>query len=1010
MIQDTVAFWITPDGTLYTAETERTNHGTMDNRSSAFWLDDDLQAQSVEDRLAYYEKWVSKRSTGMAFYSEKPDRVRRAIDSDSDGVYDSFTIFGGPFTEALDGIGAGVMQVGDEVWYTNIPNLWRLQDKDGDGVAEAQTPIHTGFGVRTALYGHDMHGLVRGMDGRIYFSIGDRGYNVTTRDGRLLKDPRAGATFRCEPDGSHLELFHTGLRNPQELAFNAVGDLFAGDNNSDAGDRARIVFVAQDGETGWAMDYQTLGGSNVRGPWNQEAIWEVESEKNRVVRPAWTLPPLAHVGAGPSGFAYYPGLGLPEAYEDHLFMCDFTGSRGHSSVWSFQALPKGAGYEIVDVKKFLSNVLCTDVMFDWDGRVLVSEWGDGWAATKKGFLHAAVHPLSAADPRIAETKKIMLGGIKSLNSFELTDALGHPDMRLRQEAQFELAIRKDTGAFSGALRYASDQFARLHSIWGLGQIGRSYAPNSKKREQAMRPVLEHLEDSDAEVRAQAAKVLGDPPFPPAEEALIEALEDSSLRVRYHAAVSLGSIKSKEAAPFLVGILMENQGNDRHLRHAVATALWKIGDKELLIELAAHPMNSVRMGALLALRRTNDPALERLLFDPDLAIALEAARAVHDKPIPEAMGGLATLGAVYADKSVANDPRVTPLLRRVISANQKDDSSEATRRIASLAANTHLPKAVRLEAVAALRDRVDPSPRNRVNGYWREVDNAPRDQASISEVLALVLPGLASDSDEEVRTAVLELAGYYDVALDPEVLFATVEDETKEEGVRVASIAQLPGDDPARLGDALLRLMSAPSSAVRIAARSRLFDLDPKKAEETFLEVLGNGSIEEQQAAIAALGGANTDRSNQAIQRLAVEHAAGTLDEALALDVLEAQGSSVLNAWFTSGKRDAWDVTAIGGNAQAGGQVLRYHASATCLRCHRVEGSGGDAGPVLDGVGKRLDRLRLVESLIDPQAIFAEGFVDSAAMPNMQAVLTPRELRDVVAFLAQLTKDAPPTSH
>ena len=97
MIQDPVAFWMYPDGRLLVAESERTNHGTMDNRSSPFWLEDDLQAQTVQDRLAYYKKWEEKREGGMAYYREKPDRVRRSVDTDGDGVYDQFTIFAGPF-------------------------------------------------------------------------------------------------------------------------------------------------------------------------------------------------------------------------------------------------------------------------------------------------------------------------------------------------------------------------------------------------------------------------------------------------------------------------------------------------------------------------------------------------------------------------------------------------------------------------------------------------------------------------------------------------------------------------------------------------------------------------------------------------------------------------------------------------------------------------------------------------------------------------------------------------
>jgi hypothetical protein len=42
------------------AESFRQEKGVEDNRSSKFWLDDDLQLQSVEDRLRMYEKWASK--------------------------------------------------------------------------------------------------------------------------------------------------------------------------------------------------------------------------------------------------------------------------------------------------------------------------------------------------------------------------------------------------------------------------------------------------------------------------------------------------------------------------------------------------------------------------------------------------------------------------------------------------------------------------------------------------------------------------------------------------------------------------------------------------------------------------------------------------------------------------------------------------------------------------------------------------------------------------------------
>ena len=47
LIQDAVAFTVDPDGRVLVAETERTNHGAMDNRSSPWHLEDDLQALTV---------------------------------------------------------------------------------------------------------------------------------------------------------------------------------------------------------------------------------------------------------------------------------------------------------------------------------------------------------------------------------------------------------------------------------------------------------------------------------------------------------------------------------------------------------------------------------------------------------------------------------------------------------------------------------------------------------------------------------------------------------------------------------------------------------------------------------------------------------------------------------------------------------------------------------------------------------------------------------------------------
>ena len=52
--------------------------------------------------------------------------------------------------------------------------------------------------------------------------------------------------------------------------------------------------------------------------------------------------------------------------------------------------------------------------------------------------------------------------------------------------------------------------------------------------------------------------------------------------------------------------------------------------------------------------------------------------------------------------------------------------------------------------------------------------------------------------------------------------------------------------------------------------------------------------------------------------------------------------------------------------------------------------------MLDGVALREDRSYLLQSLIDPSAVLVEGFGDASAMPPMHEILSPDEIRDVIA--------------
>jgi quinoprotein glucose dehydrogenase len=244
-----VAFDIDHQGRFWVAETFRLHAGVTDIRGKNSWLDEDLAARTVEDRIA-----MMKRHEGEKFadYERNSERLKLILDTDGDRIADKSTVFADGFNTAADGIASGVLARDGKVWFANIPNLWLLSDKNSDGIADDRKSLHYGYGVRVGFLGHDLHGLIMGPDGKLYFTIGDRGSNIKIGD-KTVGNPDTGCVFRCNPDGSELEVFAYGLRNPQELAFDQYGNLFTGDNNSDGGDRARIVHLVEGGDSGWRI-------------------------------------------------------------------------------------------------------------------------------------------------------------------------------------------------------------------------------------------------------------------------------------------------------------------------------------------------------------------------------------------------------------------------------------------------------------------------------------------------------------------------------------------------------------------------------------------------------------------------------------------------------------------------------------------------------------------------------------------------------------------------------------
>ena len=987
-VANPVAFHIDEQGRMFVCETFRQEHGVEDNRSHMNWLLDDLALESVEERVAMIKKYLGDEA---ASYEEEHDRIRMLTDTNGDGTFDKSTVFADGFNSMATGTGAGVLAFNGDVLYACIPELWKLQDSDGDGVADKRKALHEGYGIRVAFRGHDMHGLTLGPDGRIYFSIGDRGYNVKTMEGRVLKRPDTGAVFRCEPDGRNLEVFAYGLRNPQELAFDDFGNLFTGENNSDSGDKARWVYVVEGGDTGWRMYFQYLTD---RGPWNREHMWSPyrEDDETKATQPAYIVPPIANLGDGPSGLTYYPGVGLPKKYDGHFFMADFRGTAGVSGIRSFANEPAGASFKLVDSKKFLWSTLTTDVDFGYDGGLYISDWVHGWDGVGKGRVYRFLHK-DADAAAIANSQRIMKEGFEERSDNELVSLLANVDRRVRLYAQYQLAKRKNAGLVTNlALDTSTDQLSRIHAIWCFGQMLRDGVQSP-----VITGILQLAKDPDPEIRAQFARLVNDNvgdirngfcrtelnrvEIEILRKAMTKLLTDDSPRVQSLAALALGKIGFGNSIEPLVNLLKRNDDKDAVLRHTAVMGLAGIGKQDGAGKLATYASDedaSVRLGVLLAYRRMGDDRIVDFLNDKDPRLVVEAARAINDEPFE---AGLPALADLASGKDLDD-----ALVRRALNANFRLGEEKHATAVAAIAADENFDNSIRTEAITLLTKWNDPPQLDRVNGRWWPIKERKLD--GIADIVRPHLETLFA-GEESVVSSTVELLETHPIREAAASLAKLVRDEKTKSSLRVSALkAAYPMNQDREM---LMAAVGSSSPEVRAIARQMFAKADPKGGLKALADVLEDGETLEKQSAIADLVSAKSREADDVLTAQFDKLLKGELPPATRLDIVNAvkaraENSSIaermnsqlaaLESAETGRAKDdplaAYRVCLEGGDAAKGKTVYESEA-LSCRRCHMIDGGGGAVGPDLSGIGLEKSREYLLESIVDPNKQIAKGF-------------------------------------
>ena len=984
LLSNAVSLSFDSKGRAYVSETSRRKSSDIDIREHPDWMTEDIGLSTLEEtRTFHMDKLSSDKShendwlqdfteDGIRDYRDlmvQSERIRIIEDTNEDGQADRSHIFGEDFNGLLTGVAAGVLVARGYVYLTVAPDLWKISDVDGDDLMDNKVSLSHGYGIHIAYAGHDMSGLTIGPDGKLYWSIGDMGMHTRDQSGKTWSYPHEGAVMRCNMDGSDLEVFAHGLRNPQELAFNNVGDLITVDNDGDhPGERERYVHVLEGSDSGWRIYWQY---GKYADPKEQYKVWTDEHLHIPYFegQAAYIIPPIALAPNGPCGLEYQSGQGWGEEWSDHFVASYFTGSSSTSKVEAFKLKSQGSSYQLESTKKLISGIVPTGVAFSPDGALYVNDWKDGYDKKPTG----RIWKLNTSNPAYkiiqAQVRDVLQSNWNIKDNVQLKDLLSHDDLRVRLEAQFELVNRSAFNVFEQVIETRESLYAVLHAIWGLGQLGR-------QNQYDCAHLILPLKEDHPEIRAQAAKVLGENQIGIAHEDLIIALEDESPRVQRYALEALGKLGNAQSFDPILRYIEEND-LDPYLRHTVAYALSKIpGAADQLKKLNTDPSAQVRMIAVLTLRHLKSAYITEYLIDSDTLIAMEVARAIHDdESIPEALPHLAN----SLNQTTCKNPIY---LRRAINANLRIGDLQSVNRLKQYALNRANDNSLRKEAIYSLSYWRDPPVLDRVEGRHRPIDGHEFREAQ-SAIRDLLVAEEIETPDGSLLVAAIDACAELGIQ-DVESELVKIYRRGNNADIQISLLNTLLGWGSDHFEDVFNHAIGSRDVELRSQAYE-LLDSDqiPETTRLNLIKpLLNTGTIQEQQLALAALPGLQDIR--ETLLEWMDKLIGGQLDARLWHEVLVAAEASMdsdikekLNAYGST--VDSSDLVEVfrrclqGGNPLEGKRLFYQNPTMPCVQCHVVDGAGGEAGPDLSKIGTALNREELLLSMLEPNARIAPGY-------------------------------------
>lgn len=510
--------------------------------------------------------------------------VRRLIDRDGDGVFDSHEVI-------ATGLGwrgpQGLLVYGDKLYAVGGDGIQVFE-----GYRSGEELVHKGrMGNKLNTGGdHDAHTIFRGHDGYLYFMAGngsgieDRRH-ITEESSPVLFE-REASVFRISPDGAKWECIGSGGRNPPNLGMNYLGELFSFDSDMEwhVGlpwyRPVRLNHWATGGDQGW----QEVGAYP---PYYIDC-----------------LPGILDVGRGsPNWGVFYEHNRFPEKYRDAYLVCDYRWKRESNDQYAttgrlvvFFLKREGASWKASmetlarphpgarDAEGKPINFALVDVSVAPDGSLFVTDHNQGiWRLCygERAFPMVRWDP-NEREGRKGETSRQLLDELlvlpqpasewSRLREAELRDALGRDAEALLHKTALDR--KQPLPKRLRAIRLLAPGFMNLHDTF-----------------------LQRLaKDTSPEIRGQAAWFFGIRMRADETPTLLKLLGDKDAFVRRRAAEALTRLHSPTAIPALIERLGDSE---RLVRYVAMTALAHYSTGLWIDRALRHPSGQVRMRALVA---------------------------------------------------------------------------------------------------------------------------------------------------------------------------------------------------------------------------------------------------------------------------------------------------------------------------------------------------------------------------------------------------------------------------